>query len=126
MRAAVVGMFVALSVLAVGAIGFPEATAQRPPAAGDRVPGDRASGERAAQDRASGSDLVALSFDAEGRQQVTVIDPRTRVMAVYHVERTTGALILKSVRNVHWDLLIEDFNSANPTPREIRALTEKR
>ncbi len=116
MRAAVVGMFVALGVLGVGAIEFPEATAQRPPAAA----------ERGAQDRASGSDLMALSFESEGRQQVTVIDPRSRVMAVYHVDRATGALSLKSVRNVHWDLLIEDFNSANPTPREIRALTEKR
>ncbi len=111
MRAAVVGMFVALGVLVVGAVGFPEATAQRPPAA---------------QDRAASAELLALSFDAEGRQQVTVIDPRTRVMAVYHVDRATGALSLKSVRNVQWDLLIEDFNSANPTPREIRALTEKR
>jgi hypothetical protein len=33
-------------------------------------------------------------------------------------------LSLKSVRNVAWDLMIEDFNSANPTPREIRALTQ--
>jgi hypothetical protein len=72
------------------------------------------------------SELIALSYDSEGRQQVTLIDPRTRVMAVYHVDRATGALSLKSVRNVHWDLQIEDFNSANPTPREIRALTEPR
>lgn len=111
MRTAVVGLFVALAALALVAVGFPEATAQRPPAA---------------QDRAVGSDLIALSYDAEGRQQVTVIDPKSRVIAVYHVDRATGALTLKSVRNVHWDLQIEDFNSASPTPREIRALTEKR
>jgi hypothetical protein len=48
------------------------------------------------------------------------------VIAVYHVDRATGALSLKSVRNVHWDFQIEDFNSANPTPREIRALAEPR
>jgi hypothetical protein len=104
-------MFVALAALVFGVAGFPEATAQRPPVT---------------QDRATGSDLIALSCEAEGRQQVTVIDPKSRVIAVYHVDRATGALSLKSVRNVHWDLLIEDFNSANPTPREIRALTEKR
>lgn len=112
MRAAVVGMFVALGVLVVGVIGFPEASAQRPPAGHDRA--------------SPSSELIALSADVEGRQQITVIDPRSRVMAVYHVDRATGALSLKSVRNVHWDLLIEDFNSANPTPREIRALAEPR
>ena len=47
-------------------------------------------------------------------------------MAVYHIDRATGALALKSVRNVHWDLQIEDYNSASPTPREIRLLTDNR
>jgi hypothetical protein len=111
MRAAVLGMLVGLGVLVALTFGFPEASAQR-----------------AAPDRAApSSDLMALSFDAgDGRQQVTVVDPRSRVMAVYHVDRATGALTLKSVRNVYWDLQIEDFNSANPTPREIRALTDPR
>lgn len=111
MRAAVLGMLVGLGVLVGLTFGFPEASAQR-----------------AAPDRAApSSDLMALSFDAgDGRQQLTVIDPRSRVMAVYHVDRATGALTLKSVRNVYWDLQIEDFNSANPTPREIRALTDPR
>ena len=111
MRAAVLGLLVGLGVLLVLTFGFPEASAQR-----------------GASDRATPSaDIMALSFDAgEGRQQVTVIDPRSRVMAVYHVDRATGALSLKSVRNVYWDLQIEDFNSANPTPREIRALTDPR
>ncbi len=116
MRAAVVGMLVALGVLAAGAVGAPDS----PTSSGGRT-------ARSSQDRAGPtSELMALSFDSEGRQQVTLIDPRSRVMAVYHVDRTTGALSLKSVRNVHWDLQIEDFNSANPTPREIRALTEPR
>lgn len=116
MRAAVVGSLFGLGVLLVltfglPPVGFPEASAQR-----------------GASDRASPSaELMALSFDSgDGRQQVTVIDPRARVMAVYQVDRATGALALKSVRNVHWDLQIEDFNSANPTPREIRALSEPR
>jgi hypothetical protein len=111
MRAAVIGLLVGLGVLLALGSGFPEANAQR-----------------GASDRATPSaDIIALSFDAgDGRQQVTVIDPRGRVMAVYHVDRATGALSLKSVRNVHWDLQIEDFNSANPTPREIRALTDPR
>jgi hypothetical protein len=105
-------MMVALGGFVALAVGFPEASAQRPPAGYDRA--------------SPSSELIALSSDVEGRQQITVIDPRSRVIAVYHVDRATGALSLKSVRNVSWDLLIEDFNSANPTPREIRALAEPR
>lgn len=112
MRAAVGGLVAGLALLMFWAIGFPQANAQR---------------LAAPQDRAATADLITLSFDSgEGRQQLTVVDPRTRVMAVYHVDRATGALALKSVRNVHWDLQIEDYNSANPTPREIRLLTDSR
>ena len=117
MRAAVLGIVGGLTLLIVWGIvfpeaSFPEANAQRP---------------AAAPDRAATADLITLSYDAgEGRQQLTVVDPRTRVVAVYHIDRATGALSLKSVRNVHWDLQIEDYNSANPTPREIRLLTDSR
>jgi hypothetical protein len=116
-------MLVALGVLTAGAVGAPDSTGNP----GGRTARAVAGQERAAPDRAGPtSELIALSYDSDSRQQVTLIDPRTRVMAVYHVDRATGALSLKSVRNVHWDLQIEDFNSANPTPREIRALTEPR
>jgi hypothetical protein len=112
MRAAVLGIVGGLTLLIAWGIGFPEASAQRPAAAPDRV---------------ATADLIALSFDSgEGRQQLTVVDPRSRVVAVYHIDRATGALTLKSVRNVHWDLQIEDYNSASPTPREIRLLTDTR
>jgi hypothetical protein len=116
MRALVSGMMLGLGMLVVWAIGFPEAHAQRPAAEG------------AAQfDRVEAPDLIALSYDGgDGRQQITVVDPRGRAMAVYHVDRATGGVALKSVRHLTWDLLIEDFNSANPTPREIRALTQQR
>jgi hypothetical protein len=87
----------------------------------------QASFERSVQDRvASSSDLLALSHDGgDGRQQITIVDPRQKVMAVYHVERATGALALKSVRNLQWDLQIEDYNSSSPAPRDIRALKEQ-
>jgi hypothetical protein len=75
----------------------------------------------------AGDSLIALSFDAGNyRQQVTVVDPQARVLAVYHVDPASGALTLRSVRNVRWDLQMEDFNSASPTPREIRNLAEQR
>jgi hypothetical protein len=72
-------------------------------------------------------ELIALSCEAvEGRQQVTLIDPKARVMSVYHIDRSTGKITLKSVRNVHFDLLMEEYNGTSPSPREIRALLEQK
>ena len=66
--------------------------------------------------------LIALSSDtADGRQQVTVIDSKTRVMSVYHVDHKTGVIGLKSVRDISADLKMEEFNTDSPLPREIRA-----
>jgi hypothetical protein len=111
MRAVVSGVVAGLVVLAVGSFGFLEAQAHRP---------------SAQEQTANSPELVAMSYDAgDGRQQITIVDSRQRVLAVYHVDRATGALALKSVRNLNWDLLIEDFNSDKPTPREVRALTQR-
>jgi hypothetical protein len=62
----------------------------------------------------------------ERRQQLVVIDPTQRVVSVYHVELSTGELSLKSVRNIHWDLQMSEFNGQSPLPREIRSLMERR
>lgn len=71
--------------------------------------------------------LIALSVEqSDGRQQITLIDPRTRVMSVYQIDRASGEISLKSVRNVHWDLQMDEFNSDSPTPREIRSLLDQR
>jgi hypothetical protein len=71
--------------------------------------------------------LIAFSVAAaEGRQQITIIDPKTRSMCVYHIELATGEIALKSVRRIHWDLQMETFNGASPSPRDIRALIEQR
>jgi hypothetical protein len=55
-----------------------------------------------------------------GPQTVTVIDPIQRVMAVYHVDKASGEIALKSVRNLTWDLQLMDFNSQKPLPKDIR------
>ena len=91
--------------------------------------GPQAGAVRQGADRAFPSDqLIALSFDlGDGRQQVTMVDPRQRVLAVYQIDKASGGIALKSVRNVQWDMLMEDFNSAGaPTPREVRAITQER
>jgi hypothetical protein len=116
MRGWMGGILVGCSVCGALLVGLADAQAPRP-----------ASFERSSQDRvASSNELMALSHDSgDGRQQITIVDPRQKVMAVYHVDRATGALALKSVRNLQWDLQIEDYNSASPAPRDIRALREQ-
>jgi hypothetical protein len=76
----------------------------------------------------AGTELITVSAMVGERphvQQLTVIDPRSRVMSVYHVELESGAITLKSVRNISWDLLLREFNAVNPLPGEIRALMDK-
>lgn len=71
--------------------------------------------------------LIALTTDgATGVQQVTLVDPKARTMSVYHVEKATGKITLMSVRNVHWDLLMDEFNGESPSPREIRSLLQRK
>lgn len=65
--------------------------------------------------------LVTLaSPPIDGIQQFTVVDSATRAMAVYHVDLKGGQITLKSVRNLRWDLQLEDFNSVAPKAREVR------
>jgi len=99
-------------------VGLPQAQTAWPSpgvssAATMPVPGERS------------DEVIAFSYPAgEGRQQVTVIDPKSLRLAVYHVEVATGQVSLKSVRSIAWDLQIEEFNSASPLPREIRSLVD--
>lgn len=67
-------------------------------------------------------DLIAHVSTADGQPQVvTVIDPRQKVIGVYHVDRVTGEITLKSVRNFTWDLQMVEFNSGDPLPQDIRS-----
>src|SRR3954468_10926010 len=110
MRSAGLGLVIGFGIATVVLAEFPQVQAQRTPPA---APGD----------------LIALPFDGgDGKQQMTIVDPKTRVVAVYQVDKATGSLALRSVRNVHWDLLMEEYNTSHgsPTPRDIRALAEQR
>ena len=70
---------------------------------------------------AHSDELITHMTAADGQPQiVTVIDPRQRVMAVYHVDRATGQITPKSVRNFTWDLQMIEFNSGDPLPQDIR------
>lgn len=73
------------------------------------------------------TELITVSTPlGDHRQQLTVIDPRQRVMGVYHVDHVSGEIALRSVRNIHWDLQLSEFNSASPLPREVRSMLEQR
>jgi hypothetical protein len=63
---------------------------------------------------------------AEERQQITIIDPVTRVMSVYHIEPKSGEIVLKAVRNVTWDMEMTVFNGTSPLPQEIRSQLQQR
>ena len=77
---------------------------------------------------ALGSRQLVTHFEPQtnGPTVLTVVEPQTHVVAVYHISRDSGEVKLKSVRNFHYDLQIEEYNSAAPTPREIRALLAPR
>ena len=62
----------------------------------------------------------------ENRQQLTVIDPSMRVIAVYHIDSGKGEITLKSVRNFHWDMQMQEFNTSAPLPMEVRSMLEQK
>lgn len=71
--------------------------------------------------------ILAFSSDtADGFQQVVVIDTKTKAMSVYHIAHKTGTSTLKSARNLQADLELDEYNTENPVPREIRAMLNKR
>ena len=62
----------------------------------------------------------------ETKQQLTIVDPMMRVVAVYHIDATKGEVTLKSVRNFHWDLQMLEFNTTAPLPQEIRSMLDQK
>jgi hypothetical protein len=75
----------------------------------------------------AGGDLIALPVPLGDKAQVlTIVDPRQRTVGVYHIDLSTGKITLRSVRNINWDLQMTEFNSDNPSPREVRLQLEQR
>ena len=91
--------------------------------------GSTAFGQRgaAAQTPAAGAELIVVPAAVGDKTQLlTVIDPRSQAMSVYHVDLATGKIALRSVRTLRWDLQMTYMNNENPLPQEIRALLEQR
>ena len=123
MRTAALGLLFATGlVLGFGMVQAdgPLLYGQRPAAVSAPVPSGTA---RTAQ----AGDCVAMWSDGTGGpQQLLVLDSRTRALAVYHVDRNSGQVVLKSARNLQADLLLDEFNSGEPSPQEIRSLLPPR
>lgn len=77
---------------------------------------------------AAGNDhlLMTTSLLVDGRQQVVVTDTHAKTMAIYEVEPVSGKVLLRSVRDIKWDLQMEQFNATSPTPGEIRSMAAPR
>src|SRR3569832_2463846 len=97
MKVAVIGTLISAGLLILAVGGFSnssEAFAQR----------------QAPQEASLGSDLIAFQTSVGEIQQITIIDPKNRVMSVYHVE-SNDKNAMKSVRQIRWDLLLDSHNN---------------
>jgi hypothetical protein len=116
MKKLVLGLLIGVVMMVAAVAGFGqrnEVFAQRVPSvpvpgAGDLMvvpitPGDKAQG-----------------------QLLAVIEPRQQVMSVYRIDGNTGKIALRSVRNLHYDMLMTNYNNEPPLPQEIQTLLEQR
>lgn len=58
----------------------------------------------------------------DGRRLLVVVDPVTRHAAVYHLDAASGSMVLKSARDLTWDLSIDEFNAQDPRPAALRTM----
>ncbi|MGE0605995.1 MAG: hypothetical protein AB7O62_02635 [Pirellulales bacterium] len=112
MRATVCGLLLAAGLVVAGWAAWPSANL----AADQGLPSD-GRGELITQ-------LVPLPNQT--LQMLTVIDPRTQSLSVYHINPINGEIELKAVRCLRYDLQVEEFNGVSPLPREIRSLLEQK
>lgn len=113
MRSVILGLVVTAGLV----IGAATAAPERPEAASQR------SRALQLQSTLANADMLAVSANVGDKyQQLTLIDPKLRVMSVYHIEFATGRIALRSVRSFQFDLQMKQFNGKEPLPEEIEAL----
>lgn len=123
MRNAALGLVFATGLL----LGFGMVQADGPLLYGQRPAATAAPVSTGTTRTAQAGDCVALWSDGTGGpQQLLVLDSRSRALAVYHIDRSSGQVVLKSARNLQADLLLDEFNSGEPSPHEIRSLLPPR
>ncbi|MGI9178790.1 MAG: hypothetical protein ACR2IT_13155 [Pirellulales bacterium] len=60
----------------------------------------------------------------DARRLMIVVDPSSRHAAVYHLDAATGTLVLRSTRDLTWDLMVDDFNAQEPRPSALRRMLQ--
>lgn len=117
MRTAILGCLVVLGFVIVAVGAGPDRNDGSP----QRVPWSQF------QSTLANADMIAVSANVGDKyQQVTLIDPKQRVMSVYHIEFATGTVALRSVRNFQYDQQLMHYNGKDPTPEELKALVSPR
>ena len=110
MRAVILGIVLVAGLVIGASAGAPD----RHEGGAQRVPAFQL------QSTLANADMIAVSSNVGDKyQQLTVIDPKLRVMSVYHIEFATGRVALRSVRNFQFDLQMKQFNGKEPLPEEI-------
>jgi hypothetical protein len=124
MKRALLGALVCIGlVLTVGAGGDRnEALTQRATPAG-AAPANPILSSPAA---VAGNDLIVVpTMTADRGQMLTVVDPRNKVIGVYHID-ATGKIELRGVRNISCDLQLMYLNNSGLLPLEIQSMLQKK
>jgi hypothetical protein len=108
MRRAVLGFLLGAGLLTAVAVWF--------------APGNSVLAQHARASAPQDGEVIALHWTDDGKHHETValVDPQRKVMSVYQIDRASGAIALKSVRQCAWDLQLGGFNENRPTAEEIR------
>ncbi|MFM1904623.1 MAG: hypothetical protein RLZZ440_2523 [Planctomycetota bacterium] len=85
--------------------------------------GGNLAAERLAQ-APSGPLWVAESPIDEATRLLTVVDQESRRVAIYQINAQTGALTLRSTRDISWDLMVSDFNAQEPRPSALQKMLQ--
>ncbi len=58
---------------------------------------------------------------------ISVVDPDSGVIAVYHIDKLSGDIELRSVRKIEWDLKLEEYNGCKTSlhPAEVRNMLKR-
>lgn len=71
-------------------------------------------------------DLAVVTLHTPTGDNLVVVDRQRKVIAVYRVDEGGTTIQLRSVRDIRWDLMLEELNPSNPSPAEVRAMLPQR
>lgn len=93
---------------------------------GSHVPEDRALAAPLAPAPFGTGGLITHVQELEGKLlRIVVVDPNHRVMGVYDLGRENGEIKLRSIRNLNADLQMNQYNSEEPSPADIKKMLDQ-